>query len=410
MRGGSVAVVGGSIAGCAAALAAVRGGAEEVTVFERTRGELQERGVGLTLQSDRFAELEADGYVDTSMPWSQLERRVWTVQDPGVDFGRQLSVQSFPFRAYGWGSLWSELRRRVPKSVDFRSGTAVTGVEAEADGVTLELENGQRERFDAVVGADGYRSVVREAMFPGLLPQYAGYLGWRGTSPWPAELEGEGAGGAATAEARNVVFPGGHCMIYRIPDRSGGHRFNWVLYTVPPKDPGQPDPNTPGSLPPGQLTSTLTDSLRSLVAEHFPPFWAECLLRTPAEESFVQHIYDLEVPHYATGRLLLAGDAATVARPHTGGGGAKALQDAQVLERCWRAADSWRELTVSYDADRTASGAALVDLGRRMGDAQVTNAPDWKAMGSSEFDAWWDRQNGGSDRHSGFGGQALNRA
>ena len=35
MRGGRVAVVGGSIAGCAVALAAARGGADEVVVHER---------------------------------------------------------------------------------------------------------------------------------------------------------------------------------------------------------------------------------------------------------------------------------------------------------------------------------------------------------------------------------------
>ena len=35
MRGGSIAVVGGSIAGCATALAVSRGGAEKITVFER---------------------------------------------------------------------------------------------------------------------------------------------------------------------------------------------------------------------------------------------------------------------------------------------------------------------------------------------------------------------------------------
>lgn len=43
MRGGSVAVVGGSIAGCAAALAASRGGAERITVFERADARLRDR-------------------------------------------------------------------------------------------------------------------------------------------------------------------------------------------------------------------------------------------------------------------------------------------------------------------------------------------------------------------------------
>lgn len=44
MRGGSIAVVGGSIAGCAAALAASRGGAGKITVFERADARLRDRG------------------------------------------------------------------------------------------------------------------------------------------------------------------------------------------------------------------------------------------------------------------------------------------------------------------------------------------------------------------------------
>jgi 2-polyprenyl-6-methoxyphenol hydroxylase-like FAD-dependent oxidoreductase len=57
----SVAVVGGSIAGCATAQAVARAGAGRVTVFERAGGELRDRGVGIALHDDRFAELEAAG-------------------------------------------------------------------------------------------------------------------------------------------------------------------------------------------------------------------------------------------------------------------------------------------------------------------------------------------------------------
>lgn len=405
MGGGNVAVVGGSIAGCAATLAVSRGGAEKITVFERAGGELRDRGVGLTIHDDRYEELSAAGYVTSDMPWAGLSHRVWTVRDGAEEFGRALSTQPFPFRAYNWGTLWAELRRRVPEEVTYRTRAAVTAVEPDADGVTLELTDGHRERFDAVVGADGYRSTVREAMFPGLKPTYAGYLGWRGAS--------RGVPGVWSPEdqARTVVFPGGHCVLYRIPDDAGGHRLNWVLYTAPPEHLDlELDVRAPTSLPPGQLASALTEYLRELVAEHFPPYWAECVLRTPAETTFVQPIYDLEVPHYALDRLFLAGDAATVVRPHTGGGGVKALQDAAALETAWRSGSSWSEIVSAYDVDRTAVGADLVDLGRRLGRAQVEQAPDWAGLGETGFAAWWLEQNQGSDRHSGFGGHALHRS
>lgn len=402
MRGGSIAVVGGSIAGCAAALAASRGGAEKITVLERADARLRDRGVGIALQSDRYDELREAGYVAPEMPWAPLTRRVWSARDGEVDHGRVIGEQPFPFRAYNWGSLWSELRSRVPEGVSYRSGAVVTGVEPDDDGVTLRLEDGHQEHFDVVIGADGYRSVVREAMFPGADASYAGYIGWRGTSSDVADLPSDGH------DAHNIVFPGGHCMIYRIPDGVGGHLLNWVLYTRPPQSDGlHPDLRTPASLPPGRLNAELTAHLRALVADNFPPYWAARVLRTPAETTFIQPIYDLEVPHYTSGRMVLVGDAASVARPHVGAGSVKALQDANALEAAWATGDSWTEVLETYDASRGPVGAAMVALARRMGSTQVENTPDWSAMGQPEFDVWWQDQNSGSDRRSGFGGHSI---
>ncbi|MFE4831802.1 FAD-dependent monooxygenase [Streptomyces sp. NPDC056672] len=401
MRGGSIAVVGGSIAGCATALAASRGGAERITVFERADARLRDRGVGIALHSDRYDELRDAGYVAPEMPWAPLTRRVWSIRDGEADHGRAIGEQPFPFRAYSWGSLWSELRRRVPEEVSYRSGATVTGVEPDADGVTLRLADGHQEHFDVVIGADGYRSVVREAMFPGVSATYAGYIGWRGTSSDVADLPSDGQ------DAHNIVFPGGHCMIYRIPDGAGGHRLNWVLYTTPRTEGLHPDLRTPTSLPPGRLHEELTARLRALVADSFPPYWALRVLRTPPETTFIQPIYDLEVPHYTSGRMALVGDAASVARPHIGGGSVKALQDATALEAAWVAGSGWTEVLERYDTDRRAVGTAMVALARRMGSAQVENTPDWSAMGQPEFDVWWQDQNRGSDRRSGFGGHSI---
>lgn len=405
MGGGRVAIVGGSIAGCAMALAVSRGGAEHVTVFERAGGELQDRGVGIAVNNDRYAELEAAGYMAETMPWASLSRRPWTVRDGDAYPGRTITTHPFPFRAYNWGSLWGELRRRVPDGTDFRSETHVAQVATEADAASVKLADGSVEDFDLVIGADGYRSVVRQAMFPELAPAYAGYLGWRGTSAVPADLPP-----GAEEEANCLVFPGGHCVTYLIPDRTEGHRMNWVLYTQPPAESGlDAELRSPTSLPPGKVAAELTVYLRDLVAEHFPPFWADCVLSSPAERTFIQPIYDLSVPQYVRGRLLLAGDAATVARPHIGGGSVKALQDAAALEKVWRSGSSWQEILTAYADGRGLVGDQMVDLARRLGDAQVVRAPDWSAMREAEFSAWWEEQNGGAAPSTGLGGQALRR-
>ena len=142
MRGGRVAIVGGSVAGCAAALAAHRGGAEGITVYERAAGQLADRGVGLAMHNDRYAELEAGGYVDAAMPWIQLVRRCWYVRDGEAPLGRRVGILPFPFRTYNWGPLWRELRARVPESVDFRTGTAIDRLELTPEHAELSTGGG----------------------------------------------------------------------------------------------------------------------------------------------------------------------------------------------------------------------------------------------------------------------------
>ncbi|MEU1120443.1 MULTISPECIES: FAD-dependent monooxygenase [unclassified Streptomyces] len=411
MRGGNVAVVGGSIAGCAAALAAHRGGADRITVYERAAGDLADRGVGLAVHNSRYAELESAGYLDAGMPWVRLTRRRWYVRDDaaGSPVGREIGVLPFPFRTYNWGPLWRELRGRVPQGVDFRTGAEVRSVRQAhgGDGGVEVLTEAGSARHDLVVGADGYRSVVREARFGAVRPAYAGYLAWRGAFP-EARLSDPGLW--ADDICVYAVFPGGHVIIYRIPDGAGGHRVNWVLYTAPP-----PDLDLglgldlrltgPTSLPPGGLTEALATHLAYVADELLPPYWGTLLRETAPDELFLQPMYDFTAPRCTADRTLLLGDAAAVARPHTGAGAVKALQDATALEAALTSADTWTDALAAYDAERTVSGRALVDLGRRLGGALVQATPDWHAMDQAALETWWKR----ADGSGAFGGRELKR-
>ncbi|MFC6936404.1 FAD-dependent monooxygenase [Actinomadura yumaensis] len=252
-----------------------------------------------------------------------------------------------------------------------------------------------------MIGADGYRSVVRRAMFPDVRPEYAGYVLWRGTFP-AALLDGPLAAAWPAADAITIGIPRGHALAFRIPG-ADGDIVNWGLYAVPPPSAARlVDPTT---LPPGSVTGELMAHFARLVEEHLPPDWARIVRLTPPGELYVQPIYDLSLPALASGRLLLAGDAAACARPHTGGGAVKALQDAVALEDAWRAAATWDELRTAYDSARAPGARAIVDLGRRLGHAQVPAAPDWTAMDAEALDAWW----GEISSAGGFGGLSLRR-
>ncbi|MFM9371481.1 FAD-dependent monooxygenase [Streptomyces sp. Da 82-17] len=402
LRGRRVAVVGGSIAGCAAALAARRAGADEVTLYERAPGRLGERGMGVAVHDARYAELAAAGYLDAAMPWVQLDHRNWYVRDASCPdpLGRRIARMRFPFRTYNWGSLWHELRARTPAGTEIRSGAPVTGVARAGHGAEVRTAAGG-ERYDLVVGADGHRSVVRAAAFAKVEPRFAGYPAWRGA--FPAERLPR-AGLWPESECAYVVFPGGHLIVYRIPAGPAdpkGHRVNWVLYTAPStgltRTPGDPDAHD------DTLDDAHRDRLARFADTHLPPYWATLLKTTARTELAVQTLYDFTAPRYAAGPLLLLGDAATVARPHTGAGAVKALQDASALERALTGTADLGAALDAYDGERAPAGRTLVELGRRLGDALVARTPDWAALDQRGLEEFWQR----ADGSGAFGGRRL---
>jgi 2-polyprenyl-6-methoxyphenol hydroxylase-like FAD-dependent oxidoreductase len=384
--GARIAVVGGSIAGCAAAVALRRAGCD-VTVYERSSGELKDRGAGIGIPGPLGAELVAAGYLDAAMPVCPTTDRIWMVRDGADRDGRVIWRQPCPVAVNNWGVLWRTLRAGVPDEV-YRPGAVIEAVETDSDDARLRFGDGSEERFDLVVGADGYRSVVRGLVAPRPRPSYAGYLAWRGNTEegrlsdlGPLEEEGILA---------TLCFPGGHGVFFLIPgfdgraDR-GQRRVNWVIYGPAPQGRCFDDPV---SMPPGSISGALSAVLDDLVASHFPPWWAKVVRLTDPGFSSVQPIYDHSAPTYVSDRALLIGDAATLTRPHTASGATKALQDALVLQRAFQEHDSLNQALRAYDRARCDAGNELVELGRRLGRAQVEQTPDWHSMTTQDFEAW----------------------
>ena len=66
----------------------------------------------------------------------------------------------------------------------------------------------------------------------------------------------------------------------------------------------------------------------------------------------------------------------------------KAIQDALLLETLGAEHDRWPALLRAYDEDRSATGRAMVELGRRIGRDQVEQTPPWATMTPSDFESW----------------------
>lgn len=387
--GSRVGIVGGSIAGCAAAIALGRAGCD-VVVFERSSTGLRDRGAGIAIPHTLRERLIADDYLDADYPFWPAEERRWVVAEGGNPTGRLLWSQPGKASLNNWSILWRALRSRVDDAV-YRDGAVVAGFVDKGDSVEARLEDGSVEAFDVLVGADGYRSKVRATLFPATEPEYAGYVLWRGNY---AESRVDERGPLEAADTANawytVCFPGGHGVFYMIPgdaDRAepGHRRVNWAIYAAAPQGLAF---DQPSSIAPGTVDRDLYEQLDAIVEKFFPPWQASLVRHSSPDEVSIQPIYDETVPGYVSGRVLLIGDAGTVTRPHTGSGATKALQEAQSLAELCSGHDDWAPILDNYDADRTTAGNTIVELGRRIGNAQVENTPEWASMTPEGFEEW----------------------
>ncbi|MER6769516.1 FAD-dependent monooxygenase [Streptomyces bacillaris] len=373
-----IGVIGGSIAGCAAAVAGSRAGAD-VTVYERSGAELQDRGFGIVIPPPLHRELVGSGYLDARMETAPVATRVWLTREPGGRSARELARHSSPVTPCNWGLLWRSLRASAG-AVRYLRGRPVTSVRETPDGRAVITTARGEETYDVVVGADGHASRTRQLLAPGLSPEPAGYPVWRGAIPLsalaghPRELE------LLRGAWVTLGFPGGHGIFYLIPsgDRCRGEGDRLLAYAIY----GRPPASSGAGADPGPY-------VRELAREHFPAAWAEIVARGTHRTTACHPVADVQVPRAARSPLLLAGDAAGVSRPHTASGAVKALQDALCLERVLREGPTVGAALERYADECTAAGAHLLELGRRMGRAQVDETPDWAAMGQGEVDAWF---------------------
>ncbi|MFB7916381.1 FAD-dependent monooxygenase [Streptomyces sp. NPDC056061] len=369
-----VGVVGGSIAGCAMAIAARRAGAD-VTVHERSDGALQDRGFGIVMPPALHRELVSDGYLGADMPTAPVAARVWLTRASGGRSTRELARQRSPVAACNWGLLWRALRTNVGEEV-YRRGLPVESVGRASSGRALIRTGAGEREYDIVVGADGHRSLTRDVVAPDVRPVPSGYLAWRGTIPLSALRDHPKPLELLRSAWVTLGFSGGHAVFYLIPGPVPGSRLlAYVVYGFPPRT---EDPEDPVPL----------SYVRGLADEHFPAEWADIVARGEHTARALHPVADFVTPRAAEPPFLLAGDAASVTRPHTASGAVKALQDALCLERALSAGSSAAEALHRYAEERSAEGARLVELGRRLGRGLVEHTPDWPLMGPADVEEW----------------------
>lgn len=361
-------IVGGSVAGLFAANL-LRAVGWEVAVFERTRGDLGDRGTGIGTRAELFDLMRRLGLRDDPASRKEVEGRTRLTRDGSI-------ALELPVRAVtsAWSHIWRPLRRALPDPC-LHDGKTCVRVEQTATDVIAHFEDGTCERGDLLVGADGLHSAVRAALLPALRPQYAGYVAWRGVVE-ARDL----APDLHEMMFRRMVFgcPDGELMLSIPMPAAGldaqpcGRRCHFVWFR-PVAEAALADLCTDASgrrhglsIPPPLIRPQLIAALRSDARALLAPQLAALVAAT--RQVILQPIFDLASPAMVFERIVLIGDAAFVARPHVATGVMKAALDAECLAD--ELATSGGELRVAlarFDRARTSYGHWLVARGRHIG-------------------------------------------
>ncbi len=392
-----VGIVGGSIAGCSAAIELSRAG-HQVTVFERSRGGLKGRGAGIGTPIETFDTLVSRDLISETTPRCVVsDHPLVGRRDASDRYGHRALTLPLSMALLNWGDLWSELRARVP-SAAYVEGRTITGAKQLNRAVEITAADGWSATYDLVLFADGYRSLGRQELSPETELSYRGYVLWRGVLD-ESRLSESAPLETALFRLHYKGLPG-NAVFYFVPGARGstelGERWvNWACY-LPVAAEDLPDflvdrsgQRHDHSLPPGSMRLAEEDRLKGLMADHLPSYFVDII--SASIDTFVQPIYSVTVPAYARGRVALLGDAGAVAPPFTGSGVFKAIMNATELVTSLAEGSTVDDALGRWSAEQTERGLRLAALGAQMETAFVWKAPDLSAMTESEARAWWTR-------------------
>ncbi|MET7656677.1 FAD-dependent oxidoreductase [Streptomyces sp. NPDC005486] len=332
-------VIGGGIAGTAAALALDKAG-QEVAVYEAHPDSAEDIGAFLTLASNglrALAQLDATPAV-TSIGFPLTVMRLLDAEGGEVTRAPlgEADDPALRYRCLRRGELNAALQSEAARrGIDIVHGARLASVENGSDGVTAHFTDGSTASGDLLLGADGLNSAVRRATAPTAQPRYAGQRVFYGcTTSAPTAGEDEAA---CITMIRGSAAAFGHTTS---PD---GETYWFARVTA----------DTPLTADEIALATPTQwrDLLVPLLRKDATPA-ADIVAATPAP---VLVTNATEMPNgtpWRSGRTLLVGDAAHAASPATGQGASMALEDAVILAKCLRDAPDTESALSRYEALR----------------------------------------------------------
>lgn len=349
-----VLVAGGGIGGLAAALALVRQG-YEVQVLEQA-AELGEIGAGIQLGPNAFAAFDALGVGPKARA-----RAVYTdcmVMHDAVDaslVGRIETGEAFRAR---FGNPYAVIHRadvhlsllegaQASGRVAFHTATRVERIEQDeaAGTVTAIDQHGRRWTGQALIGADGVKSVVRQ-QYVGDPHRVTGHVVYRAVvdkADFPADLQWNAAS----------LWAGPKCHLVHYPLR-GGEQYN-VVVTFHSRETEE---------------WGVREGSKAEVESYFQGICAQArqLIELPRSWRRWATADKDPIENWTFGRVTLLGDAAHPTTQYMAQGACMAMEDAVTLGQALHACEhDWPAALALYQKNRVARTGRIVLSSREMG-------------------------------------------
>ena len=353
MKNLTIAIAGAGIGGLSAALGLQREGFT-VRVFEQTP-RLMQVGAGLSLSptaAHGLRHLGLGNVLDTLAytPANQFTRHY---QD-----GHTLMLSNRgPALRERFGEQYYLIHR-----ADLHNGLAVAVQKNDPDAiqpshslqhvvrcgprVEFSFANRQSATADALIGADGQRSVVRQQLFSPTPPTFTGYVAWRALIPMDRLS-------SITLEPRSGIFIGPGHMVNVYPVQQG-RALNLVAFAE----------RTEWAEEGWSIPSTIDELLAEFRGWHSDV----CTIfgAIPAGQLFKWGLFDREpLTRWHRDHVALLGDAAHPVLPFLGHGAVLAIEDGVVLARAFAAAASIPEALARYEAARRERAAFVFAESRK---------------------------------------------
>jgi 2-polyprenyl-6-methoxyphenol hydroxylase-like FAD-dependent oxidoreductase len=231
---------------------------------------------------------------------------------------------------------------------DIRLGCSFTRFAQDAEGVDVEFTDGQRRRYDLVIGADGLYSKVREALLPQApRPVYSGQAVWRAVLPRLPEID------TATMWMGPQIKPG-------VNPVSSSEMYLFVTEPRPSNDHVDP--------------ASFVERLRGLLQGFGAPALQAIRAQLGEHSQIVfRPLEGLLVPRpWSQGRIVLIGDTVHATTPHLASGACIGIEDALVLaEELGRGADDVPAALAAFEARRWERCRMVVENSSRLGEIEI---------------------------------------